>query len=342
MLDINDFSKKQILIYAPVMGDKISYRNDNMIISSGEGKIKYQTTCYKIFMVLVIGDCSITTGLLRRAKKFGFSICFSSYSFRLYATFNSAMEGNTLLHQKQYQYDGTDLAKHIIHNKIFNQMSTLEKIRKKTPDVKEAILLLQEYQNEIKGLSNPPLETLLGIEGNASKVYFSRVFNTLEWKGRKPRIKFDYINSLLDIGYSILFNFIDCILQVYGFDVYQGVLHTRFYMRKSLVCDLMEPFRPIIDWRVRKGIGLGQFRKDDFVEIKNQWQLEYKKSSKYAGIFFEDLLANKEVIFLYIRSYYRSFMKGKDYSRYPFFDITSEHVKMVEEGELMDYDYREL
>ena len=86
MLDINDFSKKQIIVYSPMKGDKLSYRNDNMIISNSDVGIKYQTSCFKIFMVLVIGDCTITTGLLRRAKKFGFSICFSSYQLRLYST----------------------------------------------------------------------------------------------------------------------------------------------------------------------------------------------------------------------------------------------------------------
>lgn len=47
-------------------------------------------------------------------------------------------------------------------------------------------------------------------------------------------------------------------------------------MRKSLVCDIMEPFRPIIDWRVRIGINLRQFKEDDFVKINNQWHLDYK------------------------------------------------------------------
>ena len=170
---------------------------------------------------------------------------------------------------------------------------------------------------------------ILGIEGNAAKVYFARIFDNVNWKRRQPRIKFDYINSLLDIGYTILFNFIECILSVYDFDVYQGVLHTNFYMRKSLVCDLMEPFRPIIDWRIRKGINLGQFKKDDFVLVGQQWQLEYKKSNIYSMIFLEDLLNNKECIFLYLRSYYRAFMKGKDSSEFPLFDINSSDVSLL-------------
>ena len=321
MLDINDFTKKQIIVFMPARGDKLSYRNDNMIISDSEGKVKYQQTCYRIFCLLVIGDCTITTGLIRRAKKFAFSICFMSYGLKLYSVIKTGIEGNSLLHKRQYEYSGDDLARLIIYNKVLNQRNTLDLIRKKTDYNKEGMDILDEYLMKIEICDDLDRSSLLGIEGNAAKVYFPRVFENVSWKSRKPRIKADYVNSLLDIGYTILFNFIDCILSVYDFDVYKGVLHTEFYMRKSLVCDLMEPFRPIIDWRVRKGINLGQFKVDDFRQINEQWQLDYKKSNSYAMVFLEDILEEKESIFLYIRGYYRAFMKGKESLDYPLYNM---------------------
>lgn len=339
MLDVNDFVKKQILVYAPVQGDKLSYRNDNVVITDKEGKVKYQQTCYRIFMLLVVGDCTITTGLLRRAQKFGFSICFMTYGYRYYSILNCGLEGNNYLHRKQYEYEGVGIGRIIILNKIKNQRGALNSIRKKTEYLKDGISMLDNYIQKLENNTEIERDTLLGIEGNASKIYFPRMFEIIDWKGRKPRIKFDYINSLLDIGYTILFNFIECILHVYDFDVYQGVLHTNFYMRKSLVCDLMEPFRPLIDLKVRKGINLGQFKKDDFVEIKKQWQLEYAKSNMYTTAFMEEILKYKEEIFLYIRSYYRSFMKGNIEITYPFYDIAKGAVR---EEISKDNDYCEL
>lgn len=247
----------------------------------------------------------------------------------MYSIIKSGLEGNNLLHKKQYEYSGTDLAWLLIYNKVLNQCNVLKMIRNKSDYIKEGIEILDRYIEQLNLKKNAERNTLLGIEGNAAKVYFARVFDNTNWKSRKPRIKFDYINSLLDIGYTILFNFIECILSVYDFDVYQGVLHTNFYMRKSLVCDLMEPFRPIIDWRIRKGINLGQFKKEDFVLIGQQWQLEYKKSNIYSMIFLEDLLNNKERIFIYIRSYYRAFMKGKDSNEFPVFDINSTDISLL-------------
>lgn len=312
----------------PTMGDKISYKNDNIVIKDAEGNIKYQHTCYRIFCLLVIGDCTITTGLIRRAKKYAFSICFMTYSLRFYTVIKSGLEGNSLLHKKQYEYSEIGLAKLLVFNKIVNQRNTLNLIRNKTEYIKEGICMLDSYIERLQLEDGWSRASLLGIEGNASKVYFPRVFDNVMWKSRRPRVKSDYVNSLLDIGYTILFNFIDCILNVYDFDVYQGVLHTNFYMRKSLVCDLMEPFRPIIDWRIRKGINLGQFKKDDFKLIGNQYQLDYKKSNIYSMIFLEDLLGNKENIFLYLRSYYRAFMKGKNAKEFPLFEIGSKEVSL--------------
>ncbi len=331
MLGVNDFSKKQIIVYAPVLGDKLSYKNDNIIIKDGDGKTKYQHTCYRIFMLLVIGDCSVTTGLIRRSKKFGFSVCFMTYGFRYYAVIHNGLEGNNYLHKKQYEYDDTELGKYIVLNKIMNQRQMLNAIRRKSEFVKEGIIILDKYVSKLSENENLGRDTIMGYEGNAAKVYFARIFNNTKWISRKPRIKFDYINSLLDIGYTILFGFIECLLHVYDFDVYHGVFHTDFYMRKSLVCDLMEPFRPLIDWRVRKGIALEQFKEEDFVKVNQQWQLQYKMSSKYSYVFMKDILDNKESIFLYIRGYYRAFMKGKEASGFPIYDMSSGEVCICED-----------
>lgn len=92
-------------------------------------------------------------------------------------------------------------------------------------------------------------------------------------------------------------------------------------MRKSLVCDIMEPFRPIIDWQVRKSINLGQFNEKDFILLQNRWTLNYKKSAQYSQVFLEAILERKEDIFLYIRTYYRCVMKEKPISEYPVFMV---------------------
>ena len=63
---------------------------------------------------------------------------------------------------------------------------------------------------------------------------------------------------------AYLFNFIECFLRMYGFDLYVGVFHRLWFKRKSLVCDVMEPFRCIIDRAVRTAYHRKQFSVKDF------------------------------------------------------------------------------
>lgn len=319
MLNANDFKKKQIVFLFTNECDKLSFLNDNIIVKNKEGGIKYQSTCYRLFMICVVGNISITSGLIQRSKKFGFSICLMTTTFKVYEILGARMEGNTLLRKHQYEYTENDIGRKIEQNKIKNQSQILKNIRGKNQIMKEGIELLDKMVVQLE----QQLEYLevMGIEGNAARVYFSRVFDNVDWKGRKPRIKNDYVNVTLDIGYTMLFNIVDAILQVYGFDTYYGVFHKCFYMRKSLVCDLMEPIRPVVDYQVRKSINLGQCKENDFEVINNRWCLKYKSNPQYIQFLMNAILEYKDDIFLYIQQYYRFFMKRKSVSEIPVFII---------------------
>lgn len=294
-------------------------RLTEVIVKNKEGGIKYQSTCYRLFMICVVGNISITSGLIQRSKKFGFSICLMTTTFKVYEILGARMEGNTLLRKHQYEYTENDIGRKIEQNKIKNQSQILKNIRGKNQIMKEGIELLDKMVVQLE----QQLEYLevMGIEGNAARVYFSRVFDNVDWKGRKPRIKNDYVNVTLDIGYTMLFNIVDAILQVYGFDTYYGVFHKCFYMRKSLVCDLMEPIRPVVDYQVRKSINLGQCKENDFEVINNRWCLKYKSNPQYIQFLMNAILEYKDDIFLYIQQYYRFFMKRKSVSEIPVFII---------------------
>lgn len=185
MIDNKDFEFKQILFLFAVDGDKVSFKNDNILILDKEGKIKHQSTCYRLFLLCVIGHITITSGLIQRTKKFGFSIALFTTTMRLYSFIDGGMEGNTLLHKKQYQYEGLDIGQAIVKNKICNQRAALNSFRNKTHECKNAIIKLDE---NILNLDNRQyeLKALLGIEGSAARTYFRCMFDNEEWKGRQP------------------------------------------------------------------------------------------------------------------------------------------------------------
>ena len=92
MLNANDFGKKQIIFLFTNAGEKLSFSNDNIVVKDRDGKVKHQSTCYRLFMVCVIGNISITSGLIQRSKKFGLSICLMSTTFRVYEIIGTRME----------------------------------------------------------------------------------------------------------------------------------------------------------------------------------------------------------------------------------------------------------
>ena len=279
MFTAPDFSKKQVVFVFFNEGEKMSFSNDNLVIKDVNGKIKFQCTCYRLFIVFAVGHTSITSVLIQKAQKFGFFIALMTPGFRLYSIIGANKEGNFLLRSKQYCYSEMGIAKVIIANKILNQASVLKAVRNKSDSVKEAIELLNLYAGNASNTGT--LDELMGYEGMASKVYFRNHFNNVLWQGRQPRIKRDYLNSTLDIGYTMLFTFIDALLSSYGFDTYCGVLHRQFYMRKSLVCDIVEPFRVLVDCAIKKAINLKQIKEDDFLVFQNQFRLKWSESARY-------------------------------------------------------------
>lgn len=314
MLDFPDFYAKKIILVFPKNGDKMLIKNDNFVVLDINNKTKIQISCYKIFSIYVVGGFTLTTGLIEKSKKFGFSIVFFTVNFKIYETINFKMEGNTLLRKKQYMCDrAVDIGKNIIINKIENQRETLKRTR--NPKYLEGIILLNENISKLVKSNFNNFE-IMGIEGVSAKVYFSRIFDEFEWKRRQPRVKRDKINLLLDIGYTILFNYIEGILNIYGFDIYKGNLHQEFYKRKSLVCDIIEPFRPIVDYKIRKAFMLKQLEYDYTIN-NGQYNLNWYDSEKFLQIILEEIISYRECIFKYIQDYYRWFMKDKDIEEFP-------------------------
>ena len=325
MLSLPDFKQKQIIFVFVKKGEKLSFRNDNIIVKDSDGNVVHQSTCYRLFAVYVVGHVTITSGLLQRSQKFGFVIILMNYNLRVYGVFSSRTEGNFLLREKQYQYSSYSIATHLVGNKIGNQICLLKKIRNKDENIKKTIERMKSFRNELftTGLD---LYKILGFEGIASREYFKILFRDCNWTGRKPRVKHDVINSLQDTGYTILFHFIEGLLNLYGFDLYKGVYHQCFYQRKSLACDLMEPFRPIVDARIKKAYTLKEIKEGDFVLINKQYRLYGKQSQPYIDILLRSILNHKSSIFLYIQKYYRQFIREKDIDEYPVFNLEDKSV----------------
>lgn len=79
-------------------------------------------------------------------------------------------------------------------------------------------------------------------EGHAAKVYFDALFG-LDFK----RGDDTFINSALNYGYAILLSAFNREIVAQGYSTQLGLNHKNEFNFFNLACDLIEPFRPIVD-----------------------------------------------------------------------------------------------
>lgn len=301
----------------------------NLRVSNGELLLEEQTDekkktltkfpFQKILALFIIGHITVTTPLIEKCKKHNVALIVMKPNLRPVFYWSNTAEANYLLRQRQYAFGKDDLsiARILVKNKIQNQIVALKKTRKKDAMTKDAISQCEAAMNSISDVSD--YNILMGMEGVASRFFFSAYFQGLQWNGRKPRVKSDIMNVTLDIGYTILFNFVECFVRMFGFDLYVGVYHRLWFKRKSLVCDLMEPFRCLIDHIVLLAFNRNQFMPQDFELIKSEYHLKHERVADYYRVFYNALISHKTEFFRYVQTYYRCFMGCKSVGNYPNF-----------------------
>ncbi len=123
-----------------------------------------------------------------------------------------------------------DLWMKIVKNKILNQSLMLNKIKNDKYD------LLTSYIDEVVSGDKT------NREGHAAKVYFNALFGKDFVRNNN-----DNINAALNYGYAILLSTINKEVISCGYLTQLGIHHKNEFNEFNLSCDLMEPFRVIVD-----------------------------------------------------------------------------------------------
>ena len=131
----------------------------------------------------------------------------------------------------------------IIALKISHQAKVLEAF-----DKENANKLLLSYIDEIKNGD----ET--NREGHAAKVYFNSLFGAgFSRRDDTP------LNAKLNYGYSLLLSMCAREITALGFITQLGIHHDNSENSFNFACDMMEPFRPIVDSIVNRKFLEGEF-----------------------------------------------------------------------------------
>jgi len=136
------------------------------------------------------------------------------------------------------------LTEQILKAKLESQIKFLKSTN--NPEIKQGIVKLEK-----SGLS----------EAVSSRYYFDCYAKLIDdrfefTKRNSIRIEkknaTDIINALLNYGYSVLAGQISAYIHGIGLDVYYGFMHKNHTSFQSLVYDMMEPFRWLVDYSVWK------------------------------------------------------------------------------------------
>lgn len=325
MFTLKDISMRTIFVINCLEHNRsIRVSSGELMLEQLDGEKKKTLTKFpfqKLLALFIVGHITVTTPLIEKCKRYGVALVVMKPNLRPVFFWSDSAEANYLLRKRQYCYEQNDLtiAKVLVYNKMENQMLALQKTRRKDSVTKDAVNLCNAACNTLADITD--YNQLMGLEGTVAKAFFAAYFQDLNWHGRHPRMKSDIINVVLDIGYTILFNFMESFLRMFGFDLYVGVYHRLWFKRKSLVCDLIEPFRCIIDHTVLLGFNRKQFSEKDFTLVKQEYRLKYDRCSDYYKVFYDALIHRKADFFKFVQQYYRCFMGRKSVQQYPKFEF---------------------
>ncbi|MDR3215147.1 MAG: type II CRISPR-associated endonuclease Cas1 [Bacilli bacterium] len=151
------------------------------------------------------------------------------------------------------------ITEQLLKNKIDNQYKVIQLIN----NDENILKLLKKYSEEITGKDQ------INREGIAAKIFFKSLYGE-----DFVRMENDNINFALNYGYAVLRSVICRTVNSYGLLAYLGVNHHGNENPFNLVYDLIEPFRPIIDYYVAKHItdiysGMGVEEKKEIVNLLN-------------------------------------------------------------------------
>lgn len=150
------------------------------------------------------------------------------------------------------------------------------------PEIEKAIAQMKAILKQVPQVKS--LESLLGLEGNLAKLYFSALpslissdSQEMHFVNRNRRPPKDRFNCLLGFGYALLLKDVMNAILTVGLEPALGFYHQPRSQAAPLALDLMEIFRvPLVDMIVLASINRNQWDvKEDFqIRGKQVWLSE--------------------------------------------------------------------
>jgi len=280
-----------------ILQDQGSYlsKKDDVLVVKKRGEKIGEVRTFEVSHVCLFGNSQISTQALSELLNRNIPVLYFSYGGWFKGYTHSMINKNVDLRIKQFEHASDRkkrflISKELVRGKIKNCRTMLR--RNGNGDIKAALEELKRSLSKLERVKD--IHSLLGIEGNAGRVYFgsfnkmikngySKVFN-FERRNRRPPA--DPVNACLSLAYTVLSKDLTVSALTVGFDPMLGFYHRPRYGRPALALDIMEEFRPIIaDSVVISALNNDVFSKEDFITSNGSCNLVPDGRKKFFGAY---------------------------------------------------------
>lgn len=268
-------------LYVQEQGARLGLNGDVLEVRGRDRETRQllgEARLYDLSQVVLFGNVQLSAQALRELFHRGIPVCWMSYGGWLSGLTEGLGHNNVSLRRRQFKLadDGRfslALARRFVRNKIANGRTLLRRNHPGTPE-----LILRGMKAALEQVDTADsVGSLLGIEGNAARLYFEAFPALLSPADDESTLAFDFrlrsrrppkdpVNALLSFAYSLLAKDVTLTARAVGLDPYLGFYHQPRHGRPALALDVMEEFRPIIaDSIVLTVVNTGVVRRSDFV-----------------------------------------------------------------------------
>lgn len=273
---------------------KLNYKNRFLVVKQDNDEKYIHLSEIDTIIVDSIA-VSISSYLLKELSDNKINIIFCDEKHNpfgeLSSYYSSHNSSKKIQKQINWSKENKDLMwQNIIKNKIINQALMLHKIKS------DKYELLLSYIEDVLASDKT------NREGHAAKVYFNELF------GKDfVRNDSDNINAALNYGYAILLSTVNKEVTSNGYLTQIGIHHKNEFNEFNLSCDLMEPFRIIIDNFV-------YFNQDR--ELNTQYKLDIINIFNNRYIYENKNYVLKDIIKMYVKNTLESIDNPKNYKEF--------------------------
>lgn len=229
--------------------------------------------------ITIVNTAQISASLITECFAKNIPVSWISTSGNLIGSLSSHESMDILKHKQQFDLLAQErfyfkVAQEVVSVKTHNQLTLLRRYNRSvnSPKAAEMIDYIVKMRKNIKYSSDA--NELMGYEGLIGRSYFaalgSLVAEPFAFERRTRQPPRNPFNSMLSLGYSMLFNEVLSAITAAGLHPYVGFLHQLKKGHPALASDLMEEWRAvIIDSLVMALVNRGSVKANMFTTNKS-------------------------------------------------------------------------